>query len=683
MAQFTPTAQRGGMTLQQKLDEAARILAANDVTLFNTRGGGGERLTPKVRSLLHRDVLPYLHHKDFHAALRKAGYEAVPDALNEDGTTKSTSGEFVKSSYMREWEKNPLYTAGRGPRKRGRTYTLQDAQGNKYKLDSRTGMVYSGDPEGTTHGERIKTNPIGQWSPELVEQHGLTIPEKDNSWKGVPGIITAGKWAVLGISAGSFMAHAAAIGMFGTAIQAKAQALLGSGVPASQVTSTTLAQGATGGAGAVKSTVAGHLGIGAGNAAQAAAVNQAAAAVGFSVKQVGATTYLVGPGGKLFGSMASQALNNAVASGNQAAIEAALKKVAAEAATLATSKIMIDGVPTVVAHAVGSPPAGVIPGSTVGPKVPPVDPTKQPVDPTKPASWLDSLPAGVKSVFESLGITSLAGLMGFLGKAGIAASAIAGLKEVLDYEFDHGTGEDVQKLADAQLAAGELQYDAAQRSIEAWDEYQELAGETTRPWREAGSWAIDQIRTGLERGTFREMEGDVPEFGGFSREDLEQDEGYLFRREQGEKAIARNANLMGGTRSGAFAARITDFNQGLASTEYQAGFDRALASYGAERAAYHDRVARTERYFNRLTGVADRGQSAVAQYLGAAGTATQGRTQADIYGAEARAQAGIGYQNVLVQERRYRAQLEAMVRSGKYQMWGSLVGSAVGLGFNS
>ena len=267
MAQFTPTAQRGNMSLKQKLEEAAQIIAASGANYFNY----GERaagLAPELKNKLHRDVLPYLHHKYLRAALERLGYERVTDATHKDGSTKSTSPAYVKSSYLREWEKNPLATKGRGPRNRRRTYTLQDARGKTYKLDSRTGMVFTRktvtetDEDGSQ--QRYYDVPLGQWSPELVEQHGLTIPKKDNSWKGIPGIITAGKWAVLGISAGSFVAHAAAVGMFGTAIQAKATALLGQGVPASQVGSTALTGPGAGGAGAGAGAGAGGAGAGAG-----------------------------------------------------------------------------------------------------------------------------------------------------------------------------------------------------------------------------------------------------------------------------------------------------------------------------------------------------------------------------------------------------------------------------------
>ena len=322
------------------------------------------------------------------------------------------------------------------------------------------------------------------------------------------------------------------------------------------------------------------------------------------------------------------------------------------------------------------------------------------------------------------------------------------MKEVPGVPGDNdgdGVPDDINALADAQRYAGGLGHDAAQRSIAAWDELIADAGESLRPWREAGTWALDQLKTGLEQGVFRKMAGDVPEwqgfsrqapewegfdreapeFEGFSREDLAEDEGYLFRREQGERSIRRNENVAGGTRSGAFYARTAEFNQGLASDEYDRGYQRALSSYGAERAGYADyresklqdygakragygdykegeiqdynmrrlehgdRTAKADRYFGRISSLAGAGQTAVNQYLGVKGRGIAGRNQMDVYGAEALGKGEIGYNNAIVGDRRFREALEAEKEiaklgakaaksSSRSSFWGTVIGTAIG-----
>lgn len=56
--------------------------------------------------------------------------------------------------------------------------------------------------------------------------------------------------------------------------------------------------------------------------------------------------------------------------------------------------------------------------------------------------------------------------------------------------------------------------------------------------------------------------------------DLEMDPGYQFRLQQGEQAIGRNRAAKGGRGGGAAMKELTQFNQGLASQEYQNAFGR-------------------------------------------------------------------------------------------------------------
>ena len=92
-------------------------------------------------------------------------------------------------------------------------------------------------------------------------------------------------------------------------------------------------------------------------------------------------------------------------------------------------------------------------------------------------------------------------------------------------------------------------------------------------------------------------------------EDLEIDPGFAFRLEEGEKALARSGAVRGNALGGSALKSLARYSQGVASDEYQKAFDRY-------RTSVNDR-------FERLTGVADRGQAAAT---------TQGNR--DVSGAE-------------------------------------------------
>lgn len=91
----------------------------------------------------------------------------------------------------------------------------------------------------------------------------------------------------------------------------------------------------------------------------------------------------------------------------------------------------------------------------------------------------------------------------------------------------------------------------------------------------------------------------------FGVNDFETDPGYQFRQEQGEQAMTRAAAARGGLGSGKFLKDAMRFNQGLASQEYGAAFDR----YNVNNA----------NQFNRLASVAGIGQIAANQTGAAAG----------------------------------------------------------------
>lgn len=68
----------------------------------------------------------------------------------------------------------------------------------------------------------------------------------------------------------------------------------------------------------------------------------------------------------------------------------------------------------------------------------------------------------------------------------------------------------------------------------------------------------------------------------FSGSNFEQDPSYQFRLQQGLEALDRQYAARGGLGSGNRMIGITDYAQGLASTEYQSAFDRALTQWRSQ-----------------------------------------------------------------------------------------------------
>lgn len=66
----------------------------------------------------------------------------------------------------------------------------------------------------------------------------------------------------------------------------------------------------------------------------------------------------------------------------------------------------------------------------------------------------------------------------------------------------------------------------------------------------------------------------------YTGEDLYKDPSYLFRLQQGQKALDRQGAASGRYLSGAQLQAASDYNQGAASTEFQNAYQRALGTFG-------------------------------------------------------------------------------------------------------
>lgn len=102
--------------------------------------------------------------------------------------------------------------------------------------------------------------------------------------------------------------------------------------------------------------------------------------------------------------------------------------------------------------------------------------------------------------------------------------------------------------------------------------------------------AQQQTARSQQDGTFGSLLADF---------EFEKDPGYGFRQAEGEKAVLRRASTLGNRYSPVTMKALQRFNQGLASDEYSAAFNR-------------DQVTKGNR-FNKLSTIAGLGNSATAQ----------------------------------------------------------------------
>ena len=126
------------------------------------------------------------------------------------------------------------------------------------------------------------------------------------------------------------------------------------------------------------------------------------------------------------------------------------------------------------------------------------------------------------------------------------------------------------------------------------------------PFLAAGTGAVNRLGAGVAAGG---------EFGTTTpfnfQYDQNADPGTAFRMSEGVKALDRSAASRGGLLSGATLKGVQRYGQDLGSQEYQNAFNRYLTGFNAN-------TGERNQLFNRLSGVAGTGQTAVNQ-VGAAG----------------------------------------------------------------
>lgn len=148
------------------------------------------------------------------------------------------------------------------------------------------------------------------------------------------------------------------------------------------------------------------------------------------------------------------------------------------------------------------------------------------------------------------------------------------------------------------------------------------------PYREAGLTAQQQMMQLLGIGGDTTAANYGRFANNFNMQNFEQDPGYAFRQEEGQRALERSAAARGGLLSGNMLKGVQRFSQGLASQEYQNAFNR----YQTERAAQ----------LGQLQPLMGAGQSAANVMTGAAGAYGQGLAQNSLGLGQSQAQNALG-----------------------------------------
>lgn len=162
----------------------------------------------------------------------------------------------------------------------------------------------------------------------------------------------------------------------------------------------------------------------------------------------------------------------------------------------------------------------------------------------------------------------------------VAAAVSVGTAAVGGAISAGAAGSAADKQARAAKQASDLEYKM----------YQQTRSDQ-EPWRQTGIKAL----TGLENTDFQKD---------FGMENFQQDPGYQFRMNEGQKALERSAAARGGLNSGATLKALSRYGQDFASNEYGKAYDR----FNADR----------DRRFGRLSSLAGVGQTATGA-LGQAG----------------------------------------------------------------
>lgn len=169
--------------------------------------------------------------------------------------------------------------------------------------------------------------------------------------------------------------------------------------------------------------------------------------------------------------------------------------------------------------------------------------------------------------------------------------------------------------ANAAKSAANTQAKGEQSAIDLqqkeWDQQQ--ANE--KPFLQQGSTAVNNLANLVNDPNFSQYPGGT--FSAPTLAEAEQMPGYKFQLEQGTNAIDQNAAATGSLLSGNTGKALTDYGQGLASTDYGNLYNQALNTYMTNYGVWN---SDTTNRVNRLQNLANLGANTAAN-LGTQGQA--------------------------------------------------------------
>lgn len=156
------------------------------------------------------------------------------------------------------------------------------------------------------------------------------------------------------------------------------------------------------------------------------------------------------------------------------------------------------------------------------------------------------------------------------------------------------------KAADAQVQAND-------KNIEFQKAVFDQQRADNAPWREIGAQSLQQLKQGIEQGTYKVGsldQGQPFQFNqnfDFANVNLENDPGYKFRQQEGVNALDASASARGRLLSGAQQRAVSRYGQDLASQEFDKAAGRYAQQYNVDYGQATDQYNRSRQ--NALTGI--------------------------------------------------------------------------------
>ena len=205
-------------------------------------------------------------------------------------------------------------------------------------------------------------------------------------------------------------------------------------------------------------------------------------------------------------------------------------------------------------------------------------------------------------------------------------------------------GSQAQSDAAAQAAQTQAQSNQAARDLQ-YQMFQEQKA-LQQPWYDVGVRALPKL----------EAQANAMPAAFTGKVNLNQDPGYAFRLEEGNRALNQSAAARGGLISGNALKAAERYGQQMGSQEYGNAYQRALDVYNSQ-------VAREQTGYNRLSSLAGIGQT-TAQQIGSAGTAYGNAAAANLM------DTGASNANALL--------AQGNARASQYGAIGNAIGGAAG-----